>query len=61
MWGLDDEDVANARQHQGGKRVIDHGLVVNGQQALANGVGDGIETRAGTSGKDDAFISRRLL
>lgn len=30
----DDQDVADARQHEGGQRVVDHGLVVDRQQLL---------------------------
>lgn len=30
----DDQDVPDARQHEGGQRVIDHGLVVDRQQLL---------------------------
>lgn len=30
----DDQDVADARQHEGAKRVVDHGLVVDRQQLL---------------------------
>lgn len=32
--GGDDQDVANARQHEGGQRVVDHGLVVDRQKLL---------------------------
>ena len=30
LRGRNDEDVANAGQHQGAERVVDHRLVVNG-------------------------------
>jgi hypothetical protein len=33
----DEQDVANARQHQRAERVIDHGFVVHRQQLLAYG------------------------
>lgn len=33
-WRGDDQDVPDARQHEGAERVIDHGLVVDRQQLL---------------------------
>src|SRR5437016_10777917 len=43
FWGRDDQDVPDSRQHERGKRVVDHRLVINGQQALANRVSHRIE------------------
>ena len=51
----DDEDVADAGHHQDREGVVDHRLVVDGQELLADGPGDGKETRAGPPGEDDAF------
>jgi hypothetical protein len=34
LRGGDDEDVFDARQHEGGKRVVDHRFVVDRQQLL---------------------------
>ena len=34
VGGGDDQDVPDARQHEGGQRVVDHGLVVDRQQLL---------------------------
>ncbi|KAF5043425.1 hypothetical protein DSECCO2_502370 [anaerobic digester metagenome] len=51
----DDEDLADAGQHQHRKRVVDHGLVVDGQELLAHHPRDGIQPRARPAGQDDAF------
>ena len=55
LRGADDQDVANARQHQGAERVVDHGLVVHRQQLLADGQGGRVQARARAAGQDDAF------
>ena len=60
LRGGDDQDVANPGQHQRGQRIVDHRLVVDRQQALADRMGDGIEARARASGEDDALILRRF-
>ena len=56
----DDQDVPDSRQHEGGQRVVDHGLVVDRQQLLAGDHGQGIEPCAGTAGEDDAFHKNPL-
>src|SRR5271165_3119435 len=48
-----DEDVADARQQQCRQRVIDHRLVVDRQQLLADRQGDRVQPGAGTAGEDD--------
>ena len=53
--GGDDQDIPNARQHEGAKRVVDHGLVVDRQQLLAGDERERVQARAGTAGEDDAF------
>ena len=53
--GGDDQDVPNARQHEGAKRVVDHGLVVDRQQLLGGHERERVQARAGTAGEDDAF------
>ena len=53
--GGDDQDVADARQHEGGERVVDHRLVVDGQQLLARHGGERVEPGAGAAGQDDAL------
>ena len=51
----DDQDVPNARQHEGGQRVVDHGLVVDRQQLLGGHERERVQARAGPAGEDDAF------
>ena len=53
--GRDDEDVLDARQHEGGQRVVDHGLVVDRQQLLGGHERERVQARAGPAGEDDAF------
>ena len=53
--GGDDQDVADAGQHQRRERVVDHGLVIDGQQLLAHHLGDGMEPGAVAAGQNDAF------
>ena len=40
----DDEDVANTGLHEHGKRIVDHGLVVDGQERLASRARHGVES-----------------
>ena len=51
----DDQDVPDARQHEGGQRVVDHGLVVDRQQLLGGHERERVQAGAGTAGEDDAF------
>jgi hypothetical protein len=55
----DHQHVADARQHQGAERVVDHRLVVDRDQLLGDAEGDRVQSRAGTAGQDDAFHVRR--
>lgn len=58
--GGDDQDIPDARQHEGAKRVVDHGLVVDRQQLLAGDERERVQTRAGPAGEDDAFHKNPL-
>ena len=49
----DDEDVPDARQHEGGQRVVDHGLVIDWQQ-LGGHERERVQTRARYTCEDDA-------
>ena len=49
----DDEDVPDARQHEGGQRVVDHGLVIDRQQ-LGGHERERVQTRARYTCEDDA-------
>ena len=53
--GGDDQDIPDARQHEGAKRVVDHGLVVDRQQLLGGHERERVQARAGPAGEDDAF------
>lgn len=53
--GGDDQDVPDARQHEGRQRVVDHGLVVDRQQLLGGHERERVQARAGPAGEDDAF------
>ena len=53
--GGDDQDVPDARQHEGAERVVDHGLVVDRQQLLGGHERERVQARAGPAGEDDAF------
>ena len=53
----DDQDVPDARQHEGGQRIVDHGLVVDRQQLLGGHERERVQARAGPAGEDDAFHS----
>lgn len=57
----DDQDVPDARQHEGGQRVVDHGLVVDRQQLLGGHERERVQARAGPAGEDDAFHIFRPL
>ena len=56
----DQQDVANAGQHQHRQGIIDHRLVVDGQQLLAHRPGDRKEPRARPPGEDDPFGEKLL-
>ena len=53
----DDQDVPDARKHEGAKRVVDHGLVVDRQQLLGGHERERVQAGAGPAGEDDAFHS----
>ena len=51
----DDEDVADAGEHEGRQRVVDHGLVVDRQQLLGGHERERVQAGAGSPGEDDAL------
>ena len=57
----DDQDVPDASQHEGGQRVVDHGLVVDRQQLLGGDERERVQAGAGPAGEDDAFHIIRPL
>ena len=50
-----DEDVADARQHQRGERIVDHGLVVDRHELLGYPECDRVQSRARSAGENDAL------
>jgi hypothetical protein len=61
LRGADQQDVADAGQHQRGQRVIHHGLVVHRQQLLADGQRGRVQPGAGSAGQDDALAGRCMV
>jgi hypothetical protein len=57
--GRDDQDLADARHHEDGERVVDHGLVVDREQLLGRDLGQRVEPGAGSAGENDAFHGRQ--
>ena len=55
LGGGDDEDVADAGQHEGAERVVDHRFVVDRDELLGDGEGGRVQPGAGSAGEDDAF------
>ena len=51
----DDENLTNAGKHQNGDGVIDHRLVVDGNQLFADAFGDGVEAGAAAACQDYSF------
>ena len=51
----DDQDVPDARQHEGGQRVVDHGLVVDRQQLLAGDERERVQARARAAREDNSL------
>ena len=49
----DDQDLPDARHHQRRQGVVDHRLVVDGHQLLADALGDRVQPRAGPAGEHD--------
>ena len=51
----DDQDIANAGEHQHGERIVNHRLVVDRQQLLADGPSQGVKTRPAAACEQNAF------
>ena len=51
----DDQDVPDARQHEGAEGIVDHGLVVNRQQLLAGDERERVQARARAAREDNAL------
>ncbi|MNT44703.1 hypothetical protein D3C72_1812430 [compost metagenome] len=60
--GVDDQHFTDTRQHQHAERVVDHRLVIDRQQLLADAFGDRVQARARAARQDDALaLSHALL
>lgn len=55
LGGGDDEDLADAGQQKNRQRVVDHRLVVDGEQLLGDRLRDWVQPGAGTSGENDSL------
>ena len=51
----DDEDVADARQHEHADRIIHHRFVVHAEELFGNAPGDRVKTRARATCQNNAF------
>ena len=49
------QDFADAGQHEHRYGIVDHGLVIDGHQLLGYPLGDGIQAGAGASGQYNSF------
>ncbi len=49
------ENLPDSRQHQRAERVVDHRLVVDGKQLLAQDASEWVEPSSGAAGEDDAL------
>ena len=54
--GRDDEDFAQAAEHEGGERIADHRFIVNREQLFADDFRQRIKTRARAAGEEDGFF-----
>ena len=55
-----DEDVADAREHQGAERVIDHRLVIDREQLLRDDHRHRMKARPLPAGQNDALAANRI-
>ena len=51
----DDEDIPDSGHHQHGDRIVDHRLIVDGQELLGDSFRDGIEAGSTAAGEHDSF------
>lgn len=51
----DETDIPDTSHHQGGQGIVDHGLVINGHELLADAEGQRIQTGAGAACQQDTF------
>ena len=61
MGSGDDQHFTDARQHQGAQRIVDHRLVIDRHQLLADSHGQRSKPGAAAAGKDDALSPHRWI
>src|SRR5205807_8525798 len=54
-----DQDIAQAAEHEGRERITDHRFVVNRKQLLADNLGDRKKPAAGAARKNDGLLCHR--
>ena len=54
----DDQDVPNARRHQDGERIVNHGLVKDGKELLRRDPRERVEPRPRAPGQDNPLHSQ---
>ena len=52
-WSADDQDLADAAGHEGPDRVVDHRLVIDGEELLAHALRGRVEATPTTAGEHD--------
>ena len=55
VWRGDDGNLTDARQKENRQRIIDHRLIVDRQQLLADAEREGVKPRTGTARQQDTF------
>lgn len=50
-----DQDVADAREDEGGQRIVDHWLVIDRDQLFRDAMGDRVQAGAGSARKNEAL------
>jgi hypothetical protein len=56
LGGGDQQDLTDSRQHQGRQRVVDHGLVIDRQQLLADRPGHRVQPGPRATRQDDPLV-----
>ena len=54
-WRTDDQDIADARQHQGRERIVDHRFIINRQHLLADNLRQRIQAGPASTCQNNAF------
>ena len=49
------QNIADTRQHESGQRVVNHRLVIDRSELLANTLSDRVQTASGTAGKNNSL------